>query len=256
MLNTPKKEFACPAHVVGHRLLQTEPSKKPQTREELSFNREHERIQESILAPLESKCLIWLAERTPGWVQSDHLTLLGLLSMALAGFSYWLAGWNPLALLLVNLCLALNWLGDSLDGTLARVRNQQRPRYGFYVDHMVDAFGAFFLLAGLTMSGTMSPWVSTGLLIAYLLLSIETYLATYTLGRFRLSMARMSPTELRILIAIGNLVLFFHPTVRLLGQSYRFYDAAGAIGILAILLALLASFTRNVLALYRAEPLA
>ncbi len=114
--------------------------------------REAKRIQQSLLANLEKRTLIWLAARTPAWINSDHLTLLGLLSMAAAGAAYWWSASNRLGLVLVVLCLALNWLGDSLDGTLARFRDHSRPRYGFYVDHIVDAFSAFFLLGGLALS--------------------------------------------------------------------------------------------------------
>src|ERR1700732_4973691 len=178
---------------------------------------EGSRAQMSLLAPLEKKCLIWLALHTPVWINSDHLTALGLAALAGAGLSYWYARSNPGGLLLVILFLVLNWLGDSLDGTLARVRNQQRPRYGFYVDHVVDAFGTFFLLGGLGLSGCMSERIATALLIAYFMLSIEVYLATYTLGTFHLSFWKFSPTELRILLAIGNIALLYRPVVHLFG---------------------------------------
>ena len=125
--------------------------------------REAKRIQQSFLANLEKRTLIWLAARTPAWINSDHLTLLGLLSMAAAGAAYWWSASNRFGLVVVVLCLALNWLGDSLDGTLARFRDHSRPRYGFYVDHIVDAFSAFFLLGGLALSGYMSPAVALGL---------------------------------------------------------------------------------------------
>ena len=168
--------------------------------------REAKRIQQSLLANAEKRTLIWLAARTPAWINSDHLTLLGLLSMAGAGAAYWWSARNRLGLVVVVLCLALNWLGDSLDGTLARFRDHSRPRYGFYVDHIVDAFSAFFLLGGLALSGYMSPAVALGLLIAYLMLSVEIYLATYAVGDFKISYYKMGPTELRILLSIGNLV--------------------------------------------------
>ena len=113
--------------------------------------------------------------------------------MGLAGCSYWLAGTFPWALWLVNLCLAVNWFGDSLDGTLARVRQQQRPRYGFYVDHVVDAAGAIMLFGGMGLSGYMSPLVALGLAASYFLLNIEVYLATYCLGTFRLSYFKLGP---------------------------------------------------------------
>lgn len=145
------------------------------------------RDQTSVSSGLERKVLIWLAQRIPACVNSDHLTLLGFISMLLVGISYALARWNPLGLILATFFLALNWLGDSLDGTLARVRNRQRPRYGFYVDHMLDVFGALFLTAGLAISGYIDWRIAAGMLVAFLMLSIEVYLATYTLGVFQLS---------------------------------------------------------------------
>ena len=124
---------------------------------------EAQRAQLSMLAPLEKRVLIWLARRMPSWVNSDHLTSLGLLSLLAAGLSYWYSSINTIGLWLVIGCLIANWFGDSLDGTLARVRNRQRPRYGFYVDHVVDMFGTLLLLGGLGMSGWMSPPVAVGL---------------------------------------------------------------------------------------------
>lgn len=211
------------------------------------------RAQLSLLSAIEKRCLIWLAHRMPPWVNSDHLTMLGLVALLMAGLSYWLARWNRFGLLLVIFWLAVNWFGDSLDGTLARVRNQQRPRYGFYVDHVVDAFGTLFLVGGLALSGYMGEGVALGLLIAYFMLSIEVYLATYTLGIFRLSIAKLGPTEARILIAIGNLALFFRPVVRIQGEPYRLFDVAGVIGIVGMGLMLITSAAKNTLALYRAE---
>ena len=145
------------------------------------------REQESLLTPLEKKALVWLAHRMPVWVSSDHLTVLGLLGMTLAGVCYYVARWSRLALLGSILFLFINWFGDSLDGTLARVRQRQRPRYGFYVDHIVDTFGALFLIGGLGLSGFMTGVVALALLIAYFMLSIEIYLATYAIGVFKLS---------------------------------------------------------------------
>src|ERR1041385_1539214 len=104
------------------------------------------RVQQSILARAEKRALIWLAERTPAAINSDHLTILGLVAQIMAGVSYALSSQNKIGLLAVIVFLGLNWLGDSLDGTLARVRAQQRPRYGFYVDHMADGFGSLALI--------------------------------------------------------------------------------------------------------------
>jgi archaetidylinositol phosphate synthase len=217
--------------------------------------RDAARAQVSFLAPIEKKCLIWLAHHTPLWINSDHLTLLGLLSLLGAGLSYWYASVNQVGLLLVILCLCLNWLGDSLDGTLARVRNRLRPRYGFYVDHIVDAFGTFFLLGGLGLSGYMSQAIAAGLLIAYFLLTIEVYLTTYTIGTFHLSFWKFSPTELRILLMIGNLALFWRPWVHLFGNEYRLFDVGGAIGIAGMAMMVVWSALRHTIQLYNAERL-
>jgi phosphatidylglycerophosphate synthase len=211
------------------------------------------RVQESWLAAAEKRALLWLAVRTPVRISPDHLTALGLLAQIGAGAGYALASRNRLALLAVIACLALNWLGDSLDGTLARVRDRQRPRYGFYVDHMVDSFGGLALMGGLALSGYMHPWIAIGLLIAFLMLSIQSYLATHTLGEFRISFWRFGPTELRILLAVGNLALFRWPTVHVLGRQYRLFDVGGAIG-LAGMGAMVVVFTvQNTVRLYREE---
>src|SRR6266699_1317481 len=214
------------------------------------------RQQESLLAPLEKKTLLWLARRMPAWVNSDQLTLLGFLGMILAGVCYFLAKWNALALIGAVVCLAVNWAGDSLDGTLARVRDKQRPRYGFYVDHVVDSLGALFLLGGLALSSFMSHGIAIGLLIVYLLLSCEVYLATYTLGKFHISYWKFSPTELRILLAVGNLALFLNPGagLTLFGGRYSLFDIGGAVGIVGMALMLAVSVIRHTRALYLAEP--
>ncbi len=216
---------------------------------------EAKREQGSLLAPLEKRTLIWLARRMPSVVNSDHLTALGLVSLLGAGFSYWHASRDRVGLVLVVGCLMLNWFGDSLDGTLARVRNRQRPRYGFYVDHIVDAFGTLFLLGGLALSGYMSPPIAIGLLIVYFMLSIETYLATYTIGSFHLSFWKFSPTELRILLCIGNIALFYRPHVSLLGERYLLLDVGGALGVVGMAAMLLHSVWKHTAVLYRAERL-
>ena len=216
---------------------------------------EAERAQLSLLAPLEKPTLLFLARHTPAWINSDHLTALGLLSLIGAGLSYWYAASNPAGLWLAILCIGLNWLGDSLDGTLARVRDRRRPRYGFYVDHVVDAFGTLFLLGGLALSGYMSERIAIGLLVVYFLLSIEVYLATYTIGTFHLSFWKFSPTELRVLLCIGNLALLYRPETQLLGQSVRIFDIGGVCGILGMLAMVVWAVCRHTVLLYRAEPL-
>src|ERR1044071_9642041 len=142
------------------------------------------RVQKNLLSDYEKRFLIRIAQKLPPQIHSDHLTSLGFLGMLLAGISYWLSQWNAYALVLCVFWLVVNWFGDSLDGTLARVRNRQRPRYGFYVDHITDAIGTFFLMGGLALSSYMNPFIALGLLIAYLLLSIEVYLTTHPTGAF------------------------------------------------------------------------
>ena len=142
---------------------------------------EAERVHESILSSIEKKALIWMAERMPAWVNSDHLTALGFLSLAGVGASYWYSRYSKIGLGFAIGFFILNWFGDSLDGTLARVRNRQRPRYGFYLDHVLDAFGSVFVFAGLALSGYISERIAVGLLVAYLLLSVEVFLTTHTI---------------------------------------------------------------------------
>jgi phosphatidylglycerophosphate synthase len=211
------------------------------------------RVQESWVASWEKRLLVWIAQRTPKRIGPDHLTVLGFLAQLGAGACYALAFWDRLWLIGVIACLALNWLGDSLDGTLARVRHAQRPRYGFYVDHMVDSFGGLALMGGLALSGYMHPWIAIGLLIAFLMLSIQSYLATHTLGEFRLSFWKFGPTELRILLAVGNLALFWKPRVHFLGGLYRLFDVGGVIGLAGMTMMLVFFTVQNTIRLYRQE---
>jgi archaetidylinositol phosphate synthase len=196
-----------------------------------------------------------MAQRMPAAINSDHLTLLALAAMLGAGLAYWWAGTNALALHLVNVCLAVNWFGDSLDGTLARVRQHQRPRYGYYVDHVVDAFGALFLLGGLALSGYMSPLVAVGLLGAYYLVSIEVYLAAQSLGQFKISYFKLGPTELRILLAIGNLVLLVRPTSTIFGHTFPLFDVGGVVAIAGLAITVVVTAAKHTQTLYRAEPI-
>lgn len=211
------------------------------------------RVQESWFAAPEKRALLWLAARMPEKIGPDHLTVLGLLAQVGGGVCYALAGWNRYALLGVIACLGLNWLGDSLDGTLARARQRLRPRYGFYVDHMVDSFGALALMGGLGLSGYMHPWIAAGLLVGFLMLSIQSYLATHALGEFRLSFWRFGPTELRILLAVGNLALLWKPMVHVVGGRYRLFDVGGLIGLVGMGLMVVVFTVQNTARLYREE---
>ena len=172
----------------------------------------HVRQHNSMLAASEKRVLVWIASRLPRWINSDHLSALGLAAMAGAGVSFYVAQVDPVAgASLVVLCLLLNWFGDSLDGTVARVRNQQRPRYGYYVDHVIDLAGTALLFAGLAASGYMTPLIATLVVAAFFLVSAETYLATHARGVFKMAFLGVGPTELRILMAAGAIALITTP---------------------------------------------
>jgi archaetidylinositol phosphate synthase len=204
----------------------------------------------------EKKALIWLARHTPAWINSDHLTLLGLAAMFSAGAGYLAASRYKSALFLVATSLAMNWLGDSLDGTLARFRNCQRPRYGYYVDHVIDLIGTSALLGGLAFSGFMNPLIAVGLLAAFALVEAEVFLATHIQGIFRLSCFRFGPTELRIILAIGTLYLLHNPWVKIGGMGpFLLFDIGGIVSIAGLMSALAYSAIRNTRTLYQAEPL-
>jgi phosphatidylglycerophosphate synthase len=213
------------------------------------------RIHTSLLAEVEKRCLIWIARRLPAWVGSDHLTALGGLAMLGVGVSYWLASQYPLTLIGVVVLLAVNWFGDSLDGTVARVRRRERPRYGFYVDHVLDVVGILFLFGGLVLGGFMTPLIGAGLVIAYYLLNVEIALATHTVGKFRISYWKMGPTELRILIAVGTLELLRSPYVRILGGQYLLFDVGALVAIAGLLVTFIGAAVSNTRTLYKAEPL-
>jgi phosphatidylglycerophosphate synthase len=197
-----------------------------------------------------------MAERLPRWVNSDHLTLLGFAAMLLAGAAYAAAERHPSALLIVVFALALNWFGDSLDGTLARVRHRERPRYGFYVDHVLDIVGTFVLLGGLALSGYMNPLLALGMLAAYLTAASEEFLATHVRRVFHLSFLGFGPTELRVILSVGTLYLLYRPWVHLgsLGV-FRLFDVGGVVAIAGLALKLVVSAVRNTHALYLAERL-
>jgi phosphatidylglycerophosphate synthase len=215
----------------------------------------HTREHRSLLANAERRLLIAIAHRLPAWVTSDQLTLLGLSSMVAAGLAFATLRMSWLNVAAFILALAANWFGDSLDGTLARVRCQPRPRYGYYVDHVIDLFGTAVLVGGMAASGLMTAHVALALLAAYFLVSAETFLATHTVHVFRLSFAAIGPTELRILLAIGAVAVFLHPLSDIGGQRYLLLDVSGVIAVVGLVAVFLISSLRNTRALYRAEPL-
>jgi phosphatidylglycerophosphate synthase len=217
-------------------------------------NHLHVRQHGSLLAAPEKKALVWMAERLPLWLKSDHLTLLGFAAMLMAGIAYWAASWNKQALWGVVIALAVNWFGDSLDGTLARVRNQQRPRYGFYVDHVLDLVGTSFLVGGLALSGYMSPLLALGLLVAYQMTAAEEFLSTHVQSVFHLSFLRIGPTELRIILAIGTVYLLHDPWVDWGSFGvFRLFDVGATVAIAGLMLKLVVCAVGNAHALNLAE---
>jgi phosphatidylglycerophosphate synthase len=215
----------------------------------------HTRHNHSLLAAAERRLLIVIAGRLPHWLSSDHLTLLGLLSMWAAGLAFARVGntwWSAMPL---AIALLANWFGDSLDGTVARVRRQERPRYGFYVDHVIDLAGTAALLTGMGASGRMSPSIALAVLAAYFLVSAEAYLATHAAAVFRMSFAGIGPTELRIIVGAGAFYLTGHQWIEIAGFHAQLLDVSGVVASVGLVLAFIASAIRNTRALYLAEAL-
>jgi archaetidylinositol phosphate synthase len=209
-----------------------------------------------LLARPEARALEWIARRLPRFVMPDHLTLLGVLAAVGIAAAYALSNRDPVWLWAASGLLVVHWLGDSLDGTLARVRRSERPRYGYYLDHLVDAIATALIGIGLGLSPYML--LATGLVIAvaYLVLSINTYLETNVLGVFSLGYGRLGPTEARLaLIAVNTLLaLGIAPAVSVVGVGVTVLDVAG-LAVAALMVAGLATrAARNLRELARLEP--
>jgi archaetidylinositol phosphate synthase len=210
-----------------------------------------------LLAEPERRLLRAIAARLPSWVNSDQLTVLGVLAATGTGIAYALSARYPAALWVASLVLVLNWLGDSLDGTLARVRRAERPRYGYYLDHAVDAYSTAAIGIGLGLSPFVSFGVALGLVVIYLVLSINVYLESAVFGAFRLGYGRLGPTEVRLILIAVNTGLALHRHVPGLGGVPIRLVADGLIMVVGLgMLALLAvRFARNLRALASLEPL-
>jgi phosphatidylglycerophosphate synthase len=217
--------------------------------------RDATRVLTSLLSPLEKRILLYLAARIPPWINSDHLTGLALAAMFGAGVAFWAAGSQPQYVTLVVVCLAINWFGDSLDGTLARFRKHERPRYGYYVDHMVDMLGMLFLFGGLGLSGYMSPLIAMGLVVAYFMMSIEGLSGRAHTRQIPDHLLDDGPTELRIVLSAGALWLLVSPNAVILGHSFRLFDIGGLVSIVALGAVLLMTTAAHTKALYVAEPM-
>lgn len=213
------------------------------------------RVNRALTGSIEKRALQWMADRAPRWLSSDQLTLLGLSAQIGAGVFYALSRFDRRALVLVIVCQILNWLGDSMDGTLARVRRQQRPRYGFYVDHIVDVLGSVALMCGLGCSGFLHWETAAAMLVTFLVLSAESYLATYTLSRFELSQGIFGATEIRILLIAGNIALLRSPYSKLFRHNFLLFDLGGAIAAIGMFTMAILVAVRHTTQLYREEPL-
>ena len=169
----------------------------------------HQRVNDILLAPIERPILQWLVVHMPAWINSDILTGIGILGAVFIFLGYWLSNQAPAFLWLASLGFVINWLGDSLDGNLARYRQLERPKYGFFVDHTVDSFNEVLIVIGLGLSPYVTFSVACLALIGYLLMSILVYIRTYVNGVFQLSYGKFGPTEVRVILILLNAIMFF-----------------------------------------------
>lgn len=192
-----------------------------------------------MLGPLERPALAWLAAHMPAWITPDILTGIGTLGAAMIFVGYWLSSLNRLFLWLAVLGIVVNWFGDSLDGTLARFRKIERPRYGFFVDHTVDAFNECLIVIGLGLSPYVRFDIACLALIGYLLMSTLVYIRTYIDGVFKISYGRLGPTEVRVILSTLTLLMFFAnvKTFSIGAGVFSIYDiCVGAIAALLVII--------------------
>jgi archaetidylinositol phosphate synthase len=201
-----------------------------------------------LLAVPETRVLEWIARRLPGWVKPDHLTALGVVASIAIAAAYVLSNGDKLWLWAASALLVVHWLGDSLDGTLARVRKSERPRYGYYLDHLVDAFATAAIGIGLGLSPYMLLAVGLVIVVAYLILSINTYLETHAFGVFTLGYGRFGPTEARLMLIAVNTLL----VLGIVGNGLL--DVLGVGLAIAMIAALIVRAGRNLRKLAELEP--
>ena len=170
---------------------------------------QHKRVNDILLGPLERPALHWLAANMPAWVTPDICTLIGLGGALVTLAGYALSNYSPVFLWLASLGFIINWFGDSLDGTLARYRRIERPMYGYFVDHTMDAVSQFLIILGMGLTPYISYNFASLALIAYLMLSILVYLRTYIVGEFKISYGRLGPTESRVVAILLNTAMYF-----------------------------------------------
>ncbi len=230
----------------------------------MNQRKQSERIQTSILNPLEKRALRNIASRLPRWVTSDGLTALGVAGAVVVLVGYALTPLSAAWLWLANLGFFINWFGDSLDGTLARVRQQQRPLYGFYIDHNLDCVCAFLMVLGAGMSAYMSMWTALLIATVYFMLDVFVMINTHLKNEFQLTFAKLGPTELRLSIVIINTIVFFCPqlhewslSLSLLGKevSLSALDIGGLLIVVVLSVIYLAGLWRDARYFASIDPL-
>lgn len=218
-----------------------------------------ERIQTSLLNAAEKKLLIKLASKQPAWVTSDMLTYFGVVAAVLYAFFCWMANLNVNYLWAASFCLVLNWYGDSLDGSLARVRGTQRPKYGFFIDHSLDALTTCLFCLGLGLAPVMQLSISLFIMGGYLCMSIYTYLSTIVMDKFRLTYASLGPTEARLIIIAVFILYIFNPwpdvNVDMFGTPWTVYDFTGAIVAIILFSLYIGSMVKDLRYLAKIDPL-
>jgi phosphatidylglycerophosphate synthase len=175
----------------------------------MSDIKNHKRVNDILLGPLERPALQWLASHLPAKAMPDHMTVIGILGALIILISYGLSRFNPMFLWLASLGFVINWFGDSLDGTLARFRQIERPKFGFYIDHVTDVLTEIIIMLGLGLTPYISFSVASMLCIAYITMSVLVYVRMNVMGEFKISYSKLGPTEIRVLAIILNTVMYF-----------------------------------------------
>ena len=186
----------------------------------------HKRVNDILLGPLERPALAWLAAHLPKWVTPDMLTGLGLLAGILIALSYWLTNYDNDFLWLASFGFFLNWFGDSLDGTVARYRKIERPMYGFFIDHNIDAITSILVFWGLGLSPYVDFKIAMLGLSSFMVLAVFVYVLTYVTGVFRISSSKIGPTEIRAIAVLANTIIYFvgNPKIEFLFGAYTLYS--------------------------------
>ena len=171
--------------------------------------KKHTRVNDILLGPLERPALNWFAKNMPSWITPDICTIIGVIGAVIISGSYILSRIDRNILWLASLGFVINWFGDSMDGTLARYREIERPIFGFFIDHIVDAGSQVIIFLGLGLTTYVNFDIACLTLIAYLLLSILAYVRTYAVGEFKISYGKLGPTEVRVLAILLNTWMYF-----------------------------------------------